>query len=236
VQLTKIASSPRFQGRAEYAQILNDYVEWLPDELGTGNILLADSEERTLSKLFAAEEPILPIAFASKLMVLLENHIALRSYYPEVERHYHAIKTGRQIRPLPRDAVHAIQRVIRSQTPTVFDETVLPAIDEASKPVPEIKPLLPEDMPPADPSRPKPPNDPIAEADPQKSRSYIIASAYNRIWWILQKGKDTAQAIEGWQKTYDLLKPHIGAIIDFLHHFLPGGGSGGGSLPPTIGV
>jgi hypothetical protein len=92
----------------------------------------------------------------------------------------------------------------------------------------------PEDTPPADPNRPKPPNDPIAEADPRKSCSYIIASAYNRIWSILQKGKDAAQVIEGWQRTYDLLKPHIPAIIDFLHNFWSG--TGGTSPPPTIGA
>jgi hypothetical protein len=235
-QLMKLASSPQFQGRSDYAEMLGDYLDWLPSELGTGNILLADGEARTLNKLFTAEESILSTAFASKLSVLLEDHIALRSFYPEVERHYQAVSTGRLIKPLDRDAVQAIQRVIRFQTPTVFDETVSPAIDEAAKPIPDIQPPLPEDMPPAGLGRPKPPNDPIAEADPRKSRSFIIASAYNRIWGLLQKGKDTAQAVEGWHKTYELLKPHIGPIIDFLRHFLPMDGSGGGSLPPTIGV
>ena len=90
----------------------------------------------------------------------------------------------------------------------MFDETVSPAIDEAAKPIPEIMPLPPGDAPPADPNRPKPPTDPIADADPRKSRSYTLASAFNRIWAILLKGKDTAQAIEGWHKTYDALKPH----------------------------
>ncbi len=42
---------------------------------------------------------ILPIVFASKLAVLLEDHIALRSFYPEIERHYHAVDTGRLIKP-----------------------------------------------------------------------------------------------------------------------------------------
>jgi hypothetical protein len=51
----------------------------------------------------------------------------------------------------------------------------------------------------------------------------------------LQKGKDAAQGIEGWQKTYDLLKPHMGQIIEFLRGFLPGGDIGG-PQPPTIGV
>jgi hypothetical protein len=236
-QLTKIASSPHFQGRREYAQILTEYAEWLPGESGTGNVLLADGEARILNKLFTAEEAILPPVFASKLSVLLEDHIGLRSYYPEIERHYQAVNSGRLVEPLSRDAVDAIHSVIRSQTPTVFDETISPAIDEAAKPVPEFGSPNLEDLPPLDQNRPKPPQDPIVDADPLKSRSYILASAFNRIWSLLQKGKDTSQAIEGWQKTYLLMKPHIGQIIEFLKPFLKGAdGTGGPTLPPTIGV
>lgn len=231
-QLEKIASLPTFQGRREYAQMIADYMEWLPNAPGAGNILLADGEARALNKLFTADESILPAGFASKLAILLEDHIALRSFYPEVERHYAAVNTGRLIKPLPRDAVEAIQHVIQSQTPLVFAETVSPAVDEAAKVAPDIKPLSTE-LPPADLAQPKPPRDPIADADPQKSRNYIIASAYNRIWALILRGKDTAQAIEGWQKTYELLKPYMRPILDFLRHFQSGDGP---SLPPTIGA
>ncbi|WGS18970.1 MULTISPECIES: hypothetical protein [unclassified Bradyrhizobium] len=236
LQLAELASSPKFQSRSDYAQILTAYVEWLPTEIGTGNMLLADGEARTLNKLFTADEPILSPAFASKLAVLLEDHIGLRSFYPEIEKHYHAVSIGRLVKPLARDAVEAIQRIIHAQTPEVFDETLSPAIDEATKPEQDFKALPAEDLPPADATRPKPPKDPIADADPQKSRSYIIASAFNRIWWILQKGKETAQAAEGWRRTYHLLRPHIGPIIDFLRDFGSGGHGGGPPLPPTIGA
>jgi hypothetical protein len=235
-QLRELTSSPTFQGRSEYALILKDYLEWLPASPGTGNILLADGEARTLNKLYTADQAILPAVFASKLSVLLEDHIGLRSYYPEVERHYQAVKTGRLIKPLPHDAVVAIERVIRLKTPTVFDESVSPAITEAAKTFPQIAPPAADDLPPHDPDRPKPPADPIEDANPEKSRNYIVASAYNRIWSLLQKGKGTAEAIEGWQKTYDLIKPHIGPIIDFLKHFVGSDGSSGPMLPPTIGT
>lgn len=231
-QLEKIASAPTFQGRREYAQMIADYAEWLPKTPGAGNILLADGEARALNKLFAADESILPAGFASKLAILLEDHIALRSFYPEVERHYTAVNTGRLIKPLPRDAVEAIQYVIRLQTPSVFAETVSPAVDEAAKVTPDIEPLSAE-LPSVDPTQPRPPRDPIADADPQKSRSYIIASAYNRIWALILKGKDSAQAIEGWQKTYELLKPYMKPILDILRQFQSGDGP---SLPPTIGT
>jgi hypothetical protein len=235
-QLISVASSPHFQGRSEYAQMLRDYVQWLPDERGAGNILLADGEARALNKLFTAEEAILPVAFAGKLSVLLEDQIGLRSFYPEVERHYHAVNTGRLIKPLSRDVVEAIQNIVRSQTPTVFDETVSPALVEAAKPLPNIDQTVLGEIPPADENRPKPPRDPIVDADPRKTQNYTVASAFNRIWSILQKGKGTAENIEGWQTTYYLLKPHIGHVIEFLKNFWPGDGTGGPPLPPTISV
>ena len=235
-QLFKSASSPRFQGRSEYAEVVNAYLEWLPTEPDQGNILLADGEARLLNKLFVADESILPTVFAGQLSVLLEDHIALRSYYPEIERHYHAVRTGRLVVPLPRDAAKAIRGVIHASTPKVFHESVFPAIDEAAKPVPDVKPPPPEDMPPPDPGRPKPPKDPIAEGDPQRSRNFIVASAFNRIWGVLKKGKEVEGTIEGWQKVYDQFKPHIGTIIDWLSAFWPGGGPGTPPTPPTIGV
>jgi hypothetical protein len=85
-QLMKVASSPEFQGRKEYTQLLGDYLSWLPDEQGGGNILLADGEARALTKLFIAYEQILGPAFSSKPSVLLEDHIGLRSYFPEITK------------------------------------------------------------------------------------------------------------------------------------------------------
>ena len=114
--LKETATSPQFQGRAEYAEILTDYLLWLPEDLGTGNILLADGEARTLNKLFTADQDILPPAFASKLSVLLEDHIAARSFYPEIERHYQAVNTGRLSKPLPRDAVEENHRRPNSES------------------------------------------------------------------------------------------------------------------------
>jgi hypothetical protein len=225
-QLRTLAASPKFQGRSDYAEALAAYLEWLPSAPGSGNILLADGEARVLNKLFTADEGILPTGFAGRLSVLLEDHIGLRPHYPELERHYEAVRTGRLTTPLSRDAVEGIRQAIHANTPDVFHESVSPAMDETAKLVPDVKPPLPEDAPPPDPTRPKPPKDPIAEVDPVKSRNFAFASGANRIWEILRKGKDVQQGFEGWQKTYDQFKPHIGTIIDWLKDFWPGGGDG----------
>jgi hypothetical protein len=91
------ASAQGFQGRRDYADGALAYLEWLPEAPGTGNILLADGEVRLLSKLFAADQMILPTGFAAQLAVLLEDHIGLRVFYPELERHYLAVRTGRLV-------------------------------------------------------------------------------------------------------------------------------------------
>ena len=82
-QLSKAAALPNFQGRRDYGEALAAYLDWLPTEAGTGNILLADGEARILNKLFTADETILAAGFASRLSVLLEDHIALRAFYPK---------------------------------------------------------------------------------------------------------------------------------------------------------
>jgi hypothetical protein len=232
-QLNGTASSPQFNGRKDYGEALSAYLEWLPTEAGKGNILLADGEARVLTKLFTADQTILATGFAGRLSVLLEDHIALRAFYPEVERHYHSVRTGRIRTPLSLDAIKGIKEAIHANTPTVFEESVAPAMDETAKPVPDAIPF--PDAPPAQPDQPKPPRDPIADVDPAKSRSFTFASAANRIWEILQKGKDLPQVIDGWQKTYDQFKPYIGPVIDWLKHF-SGGGDGTPPMPPTLSV
>jgi class 3 adenylate cyclase len=221
-RLHKLASAPRFNGRSEYGEALAAYCEWLPTPVGTGNILLADGEARVLNKLFNAEEDILPAGFAAALAVLLEEHIGLRVFYPELERHYLAIRTGRLIRPLARDAVRAIQRVIRANTPDLFHESVGALVDETGKPIPEVRPPGPEDIPLHRPKGPRPPKDPVSDIDPAKLRSFTFASAINRIFDLLQKGKDLPAQLDGWRKAYDQIKPHAGAVLQWLRDFWPG--------------
>jgi hypothetical protein len=233
-QLRRTAGMPTFNGRSDYAEALAAYVEWLPDGAGEGNIVLADGEARLLNKLFTADQDILATGFASKLSVLLEDHIGLRAYYPEIERHYLTVKTGRLTVPLERDAVERIQQAIRENTPTVFEESVDVVMGEAGKQVPEVRPPLPEDAPAFDPNRPRPPRDPIGEIDPQQSRNWVFASAINRIWGLVLKGKEVHESVEGWQQTYHQMRPYVGPILQFLRVFWSSGGDGTPPMPPTI--
>lgn len=230
-RLLNQAASPSFQGRADYADALSQYLEWLPSNSGAGNVLLADGEARVLSKLFVAEQGILPTAFASSLSTLLEDHYGLRAYYPELERHYHSIRTGHLATPLPHDAVEGVRKIIHAHSPGVFDETVAPVMDETARPVPAVTPPLADDAPPPDPNRPKPPRDPIADIDPAASRNYIFASAANLIYKVLKAGKDVGSVAKGWNDAYEALRPYVRPLLDWLRNWLGGGVDGG---PPTI--
>lgn len=231
-QLIDASSKPDFQGRRDYRDALEAYLKWLPSKRAPGNMLLADGEARVLGKLFKADEAILPVGFATRLAVFLEDHIGLRAFYPEVEQHYIFVQTGRLVKPLERDVVSGIACAVRSNSPEVFNETVAPIIDETARPVPSADPPLPEDAPPSDLSQPKPPKDPISDVDPSLSREFTFASAANRIWEILMRGKDLPDALAGWQKAYDDFKPHIGALIEWLKAFIPSAGGGPPSPPP----
>jgi hypothetical protein len=230
-QLWRSASMPTFNGRSDYAEVLAAYLEWLPDAPGTGNIVLADGETRLLNKLFTADQEILPTGFASRLTVFLEDHIGLRAYYPEIERHYLTVRTDRLTEPLERDAVEGIQQIIRDNTPTVFEESVDAVMAEVARQVPEVRPPGPEDSPGFDPNRPSPPRDPIGEVDPQQSRNWIFASAFNRIWELVLKGKEVHEGLEGLQNIYEQLKPYVGHVLRFLKMF---GGDGTPPVPPMI--
>jgi hypothetical protein len=236
-QLRKQAAAPTFQGRSEYSESLTAYLQWLPSQDSSGNILLADGEARVLNKMFVAEQDVLPTAFASRLSTFLEDHLGLRPFYPELERHYHSIRTGRAATPLPRDAVEGIRQIIHLHSPVVFDETVAPIMDETARPVPAVTPFPAGEMPPPDPNRPKPPKDPLADVDPAASRNYTFASAANRIYKILKSGEGVGDGIKGWNEAYKAFKEHIWPLLQWLRANWPGGGADGGpTLPPTIGV
>ncbi|MCG6203974.1 hypothetical protein LPW26_04955 [Rhodopseudomonas sp. HC1] len=233
-QLYDTCSKPDFQWRRDYRDALEAYLEWLPRKKNSGNMLLADGEARVLGKLFKADEAILPVGFATRLAVFLEDHIGLRAFYPEVEQHYLFIQTGRLIKPLERDAVVGIAHAVRSNSPDVFNETVRPIMDETSRLVPNPLPPLPEDLPQSDVGQPKAPKDPVSDVDPSLSREFTFASAANRIWQLLQKGKDLPDALAGWQKAYDDFKPYITTLIEWLKAFVPNAGDGPPAPPPSL--
>jgi hypothetical protein len=89
----------------------------------------------------------------------------------------------------------------------------------------------PSHPPPVAPSTPRP----AARMGPHgRRRNWIFASALNRIWALVLKGKDVHESIEGWQQTYDQMKPYIGPVLNFLRMFLSSGSDGGPPMPPII--
>jgi len=203
--------------RGEYRLELERYGQRLPDTKSDGNIILADATMRILRSLFAAEVSVLPASFAASLKIILEQHIALRPYYPELETLYRDIRSGRLEEPLPLDAVDGVVYAIQEATPQVFDPSVSTAIDESATP---IVSALTEDLPSVDPSQPLPPPDPLGELDPKKSRDFQVAAVINKLWAVFLDGERIHKSSGAWRTTYEFLAPHVTRVLQWLHGFI----------------
>jgi hypothetical protein len=208
----------RWQVREDYVVELKHYLDRLPKKVGTGNILLADASARVLRDMFASEASILPSPFAAKLKALLQQHISIRPFYPEVDGFYHAVKTGRLDRPLPLDAVNDVKEVVRGQTPTIFDRSVSEAIGEASAPEPEIDTVA--GAAPAEGEPITPPPDPVAELDTKSAHAFQVAGVLNRLWKVFTSAEKVHTSTTAWMETFQSLNDPMKSILDWLHHYL----------------
>jgi hypothetical protein len=209
----------KYQARGEYADGLAKYGSRLPDAPGSGNILLADAEARTLRNLFSADAQILSPGFASQLKTLLEQHIGLRPYYPEIANFYRDVQTGRLETPLPQDAVEGFLNGVKDNTPVVFDASVGGAIEEIAQPAPIIRPPSAEDRWRVDESQIVPPADPLKEIDPGKAREFSLAGVVNALWKVFLQGGKAPGAVEGWQKAGETLQHYVDPILEWLRSF-----------------
>ena len=209
----------RYQARREFADALKKYTSRLPDAPGSGNILLADAEARTLRNLFAADALILSPGFASQLKTLLEHHIGLRPFYPEIERFYRDVQSGRIETPLPQDAVDGFIRGVRDYTPSTFDPSVSTAADVSTLPAPMIGQMPAEETRPLDPNEPVPPADPLKELDPKKARDYTIGGFVNSLWKTYLEGEKVPKAAAGWKTAGAALQPYVEVILQWLQSF-----------------
>lgn len=212
----------RINARSEYGEALERYLDDLPRQPGSGNFILADNEARILRDMFEADADFIASPFASRLKALLQQHIALRNFYPEVERFYGAVRNGRLEQPLPLDAVEGFERTVREYTPSVFEPEILNGLREAERGPPSIE-LGPEDRRAPSPGAILPPPDPFGELEPQKSRSFSVASSINSLYEAFLKGKDLPEAIAGWDELAHKLGVDAGSIIDWLTKFNPQG-------------
>ena len=205
--------------RSDYGEALRRYYTDLPERAGEGNFVLADSEARILRSLFEAEASILPAPFASRLKVLLEQHIALRPFYPEVERLYRAVREGRLEEPLPQDAVEAIAATVREHTPDVFEPEISSGLSEVSREHLSVA-AVPED---AGATVIVPPPDPIGPMEATKSRAFLTASSVNALYKAFLQGKDLPKAVSSWNEIAHKLGASAEPIIRWLRDYLSGG-------------
>ena len=212
-ELSNELKSLKYNVRDDYQYELERYADNLSKKQRHRNILLADAAMRTLRTLFSAEASILPPPFAARLKTLMEQHIGLRPFYPEIEEFYQDVRSGRLLAPLPLDAVEKFIEGVIAATPETFDPGVAAGIDEGTREVPSVSAA---DLPPADPEQPTPPADPLGELDPATSRNLQIAGVINKLWEVFSKGEVTRKSLDSWLKVYSYLSIHVRPIIQWL--------------------
>lgn len=212
----------RWQVREDYGIELQRYIERLPDRNGDGNMLLADAASRNLRTIFAADADFLPSPFAARLKTVLEQHIALRPFYPEVEALYRAIQSGRIDEPLPLDAVTEFLTGVRAQTPAVFDASVAGAIEEVSTPEAWEPASEYNEVVIADDEVITPPPDPLGTLPPDAGHDVQVAASINRLWKVFISGERIHAQLDAWSSAYQMLSGPAGHILKWLGRFIAG--------------
>ncbi|WP_156667159.1 hypothetical protein [Rhizobium bangladeshense] len=216
LDLTSKLNQQAWQVRVDYRAQLEFYLKWLPTADEQGNILLADGAVRTIRHMFSAEREALPLAFAASLRTFLENHMALRAFYPEVEEFYRSVRSGHVEAPLPLDAVSDVIEVIEAHTPALFDQSVSDAVKDATQAEPQIVEFEGE----ATKGVISPPTDPLGELDHAKAHDFQTAGWVNNLWKIVRAGPTVHASLDAWNKTYHALIAPVGVILKWLREFI----------------
>lgn len=178
--------------------------------------MLAEAHARILLHLFTEDQEILAAGLASALRVLLQQQIALRAFYPQVDAAYETIKSGRLPEPPPLDAAEKINRIVESHTPDKFDPSVKEALEGASLPPPEIRPPSPDDRIAPDPYKTRPPNYPQGDADDLKVQRITWLGTLNWLYKAVKDGEKINKGIGGWVEIYSKMQPYMDKIIAYL--------------------
>lgn len=150
---------------------------------------------------------------------MLEQHIGLRVYYPEIEHFYRDVQSGRIESPLPLDAAEEFIRGVAQYTPNVFAPEVKEALGSATSQVPEQVPTPEIITSGTGDDQPRAPRDPLGDLNPRTARDYSFAGTVNSIWKAFREGEAVYRAVEGWRSAGKALEPYVQQILDWLSGF-----------------
>ena len=180
-------------------------------------MLLADSEARVLRGLFEAEHEILPLELAGGLRRVFELHQIACVYYDDVRRFYEDVRAVAAPGALREADVADFLNGVE-QSPDFFDVQVAKEFrdvdlelkrQEAAAMSLEARNVI---VPP----------DPIL-LRPVRARVFGLASTVNAIFSVVLKGKDSAEAVEGWIDLAERLAGPAASPIELLREAARGG-------------
>jgi Leucine rich repeat len=218
--LLKMLEQKRYNVREGYRHVLLDYIKYLPPNIRNRNLLFADQEARILRDLFAEDAAALPLEFASRLKALLQAHMALRVFYPRLQRFYDDVRFGRSD-PLPIDAAERVSAIV-GESAEIFDRSVGLALADAAPPLPATSISV---VSANEATALAPPPDLLGTLPSEKAQGYMRAGTINRLYPAFLKGEALNRNSEAWAKMGERLIAHVRPVIEWLSSFLSG--------PPT---
>ncbi len=205
--------------RPEYLSYLERYLDRLPADTEDGNMLLADGMARGLHHLFAAEADVLPVGLASELRVLLEQHIAVGVYYPEIGTFNRDVRDGKTSAAFPIAAAMALVEEVEAHTPDVFEPMVSDAFSDAQSTPPPL-PVLSVERLQLTRDTIVPPRIPDGITDPKASREFATASTANRLWKTMERAGQVATVGGGLSLAAHEMAPHMQELLHWLAEVL----------------
>jgi len=198
--------------------MLESYIETMNENDEIRDFYIADAYIRAIRAMFQADSDFLEIGLASMLKVLIEQHIGLRAYYPQIAAFYEDVRTGRLNKPLPLDAVTSIGITIGKYTPEIFDPSVgeIISCEANNNIVINSHEHAEATNTKTDKNTPQPPRDPIGEIDQNRANDQIIARTLNSLWVSFTKGESVAKSLKAWRDAYEIMLPFMRTIIEFL--------------------
>lgn len=218
----------------DYIHCLNGALQWLPNDNGEGNIVIADGEMRSLRNLFYANRETIGKGAASTLKTTIEAFQAVRAGYPELKDHYDLVRSGIVDDPLLDGEIDKIYGAISEDEGTLFERGTRAKIDAHT---------IVEAPPPPEGAVGKehdvlvPPADPLGEIDAQKSQRAESVGTINAIVETLEKVDKAGNSVEGIAtKTGNFLEKISGSFNSIIEKLTAAGGGGPPDFPPIIGA
>ena len=147
--------------------------------------------------------------------------MALRPFYPEIERLYQTVARGKAAPPPPLANIRALDQAVIDNTPQIFEPEVAKAIKELERAPPPVE--LPAEDTRSVEGVIRPPKDPVQSPPPMLTHEFQRAANINKLASVIKSTGEFGKGLAGWAALVKLFSDYGPAVFEWLKHFLESG-------------